>query len=117
MVVKLKHEDDVTETLLTEQIRFSEHLAACGIQTARFCRAGDSYVICRTLHDYEILITVEEFRSGEIAVVTPEIAEQTGRLLGMAHGIAERDNCHVHGTGMICSLTSVSGSGNVIRAG
>ncbi len=97
VVVKLKHEDDVTETLLAEQIHFSEPLAACGIQTARFRRAGDSYVICRTVHDYEVLITVEEFRSGEITVVTPEIAEQTGRLLGMSHGIAERDNCHVHG--------------------
>lgn len=40
LVVKLKHEEDVTEKLLTEQIRFSEHLAACGIRTARFCRAG-----------------------------------------------------------------------------
>lgn len=114
VVVKLKHENDVTETLLTEQIRFSEHLAACGIQTARFYCAEDSYVICRTLHNYEVLVTAEEFRSGEITVVTPEITEQTGCLLGMTHSIAERDHCHVHGAvlfdffaGMICFLMSV----------
>lgn len=97
LVVKFRHETDVTKELLTEQIQFSEHLSACGVQTAKFFRAGDSYVICSVLHDYEVFVTVEEFRPGEITIVTPDLAEETGRLLGMTHRIAERDQCHVHG--------------------
>lgn len=96
-MVKLRHEPDVTEELLTEQIRFSQHLADCGIPTARFHPAAGAYVIRRVLSGYAVLVTVEDFRQGELRRVTPALAEQTGALLGRTHAIARRDHCHVRG--------------------
>lgn len=97
LVVKLKCEDGVTGELMAAQAAFSERLAARSVRTAAFYRAGDSYVLDRTLGGYEVLVTVEDFRPGEITCVTADLAERTGGLLARTHEIARRDGCHVNG--------------------
>ena len=96
VVVKLKHESDVTEESLTEQICFSEHLLQCGIPTAHFHLAGGGWVLSKSVNGYDLLITVEDYKQGELKTVTPDIAEKTGSLLAETHNIAERDDLHVH---------------------
>lgn len=97
LVVKFKNEEGVTRELIQAQILFSQHLDDCGIPTARFYWAADSYVLHLCLNDYEVFVTVEDFCDGEIKLVDLDLAEQTGRLLGLSHNISERDNCHVPG--------------------
>ena len=95
VIVKFKWENDVTAALIEAQSRFSEHLAENGVHTARFHRCGENYVCDRQLNGYEVLVTVEDFAENEIKIVTPEIAEKTGRTLALTHNIAERDDLHV----------------------
>ena len=97
LVIKFKNEAGVTQTLMSQQISFSEHLADRGIPTARFHRAKDAFVVPKTLNGYDVLITVERYRPGEIKSVNPAVAQQIGRLLAAAHNIAEADDCHVNG--------------------
>lgn len=95
VIVKFKWENDVTAELIEAQTRFSEHLAENGVHTARFHKCGGTYVKTYTINGYNVLVTVEDFAENEIKIVTPEIAEKTGRTLAMTHNIAERDNMHV----------------------
>ncbi len=96
MVVKFKNEEGVTQAMVQEQTAFSEHLASQGVLTARYYCSEEGYVLRRTVNGYTVLITAEDFQPGEIKTVNPSIAERTGRLLALAHNIAERDRCRVN---------------------
>lgn len=96
LVIKFKNEEGVTRELITEQIMFSEHLSKCGIPTANFYRSGDSYVVPKALNGYDVLITLEDYREGEIKRVNLDVAQKTGKLLAATHNIAQRDDCHVN---------------------
>lgn len=95
LIVKFKNEDGVTRELIEAQSRFSERLSENGVLTAEFLRAGEGIVLQRELNGYDVCITAERFREGEIMTVDADIAEKTGALLAHTHNIAQRDDLHV----------------------
>ena len=48
-----------------------------------------------SINGYDVIVTVEEFVSGELRCVDSDIAEKTGKLLAKTHNIAETNNFHV----------------------
>lgn len=96
VVIKLKQEKDVTKPQITQQVEFSQHLLAKGVQTAHFYRCGDTYVLTKTIHEYKVFITIEDFCPGEIKVISLELIQKIGALLATAHNISEKDCCHVN---------------------
>ncbi len=95
VVVKFKNEVGVTKETMEQQSVFSSILEANGIRTPHAFSNGKHFVAEYTLHGYEVLVTVEEFKCGEVKLVDERISEQTGALLAKTHNIAERLNCHV----------------------
>ncbi len=94
-IIKFKQEEGVSAALIEAQVRFSEHLAQCGIPTARFYRTDRSYVRTENIGGYEVYVTIEDFCAGELTQITPKRAEKIGALLAKTHTIAVQDDCHV----------------------
>lgn len=95
VVVRFKNESGVTLNLVNAQSRFAKLLADHGIETPTLFSSDREYARIYTVGDYEVIVTAEAFVSGEIHVVTEEIAEKTGALLARTHNIAEAAEFHV----------------------
>ncbi len=95
VVVRFKNESDVTLEVVNAQSRFAKFLADYGIKTPALFMANHEYARWYSINGYDVIVTVEEFVTGEIHVVTEEIAEKTGRLLAQMHNIAEAGAFHV----------------------
>ena len=95
VVLKFKNESGVTKELIEAQCGFSELLRRGGITVARFRQCGGQYVLSRNIGGYDLLITAEEFRSGQIKTVTAKLAERTGAMLAKMHNLSEHGDCHV----------------------
>ena len=48
-----------------------------------------------SINGYDVVVTVEDFKDGEIKTVDPKTAEDTGELLARMHDIAEANDFHV----------------------
>lgn len=95
VVVRLKNESDVNLEIVSAQSKFAKLLADHGIETPALFSSDWKYARIYTIDDYEVIVTVEAFVTGEIHLVTEEIAEKTGALLARTHNISEAANYHV----------------------
>ena len=95
VVVRFKNEQDVTLETVKAQSEFAKLLKDYGIETPALFSSNQEYARMYTIGDYEVIVTVEAFVTGEIRVVTEEIAEKTGALLARMHNIAEATAFHV----------------------
>ena len=95
VVVRFKNESDVTLEVVNAQSRFAKLLADHGIKTPTLFMVNHEYARWYSINGYDVIVTVEAFVSGEIHVVTEEIAEKTGGLLAQMHNIAEAAAYHV----------------------
>ena len=95
VVVRLKNESDAPLKVISEQSRYAKFLADNGIKTPALFMANYEYARWYTINGYEVIVTVEEFVTGEIHLVSEKIAEKTGRLLAQMHNIAEAGALHV----------------------
>lgn len=97
VVVRFKHEPDVTLALVNAQCRFAGFLADNGIKTPALFLADRAYARWYTIRGYDVIVTVEAFAAGELREVSAEIAQKTGGLLARMHNIAQAGACHVPG--------------------
>lgn len=97
VVVRFKHEPDVTLALVNAQCRFAGFLADNGIKTPALFLADRAYARWYTIRGYDVIVTVEAFAAGELREVSDEIAQKTGGLLARMHNIAQAGACHVPG--------------------
>ena len=95
VVVRFKNECDTTLKVINDQSRFAKFLSDNGIKTPALFMANHEYARWYTINKYDVIVTVEEFVTGEIHIVSKEIAEKTGRLLAQMHNIAEAGKFHV----------------------
>ncbi|MBR6290916.1 MAG: hypothetical protein IKR53_05680 [Clostridia bacterium] len=97
LVVKIKDDRDVSETVFESQCRFSETLAESGIPTARILPvAGENQFVLRTQIDGRaVFVTAEAFMENEVRFVDVETAEKMGALLARSHNVSEERECHV----------------------
>ncbi len=95
LVVRFKNEADVTLALIEEQSRFAAFLRENGIETPRLHASGAAYARPYRIGGYEVIVTVEDFVSGQLREVDAAAAEETGRLLARMHNIAEAGDRHV----------------------
>ena len=95
VVVRFKNESDVTLEIISAQSRFAKFLADNGIKTPALFMANHEYARWYTINGFDVIVTVEEFVTGEIHAVDEEIAEKTGSLLAQMHNIAEAGVFHV----------------------
>ena len=96
-VVRFKNEDDAPMEVIEAQSRFAALLSAHGIETPRVCRSEGRYARRYLINGYDVIVTVENYVTGEIRTVDAETAEATGRLLAETHNIAEQADYHVWG--------------------
>lgn len=97
VVVRFKHEPDVTLALVNAQSRFAGFLADNGIKTPALFLADRACARWYTIRGYDVIVTVEAFAAGELREVSDEIAQKTGGLLARMHNIAQAGACHVPG--------------------
>lgn len=95
LVIRFKNEADVTLDTVTAQSKFAALLAYNGIETPKVYHSNGQYARWYQFGGYEVIVTVEDFVSGELRRVDAETAEKTGRLLAQMHNIAEANDFHV----------------------
>ena len=96
LVIRFKNESDVSLELVEKQSQFAELLRTHGIPSPMQYQTNGSFAKWYHINEYDVIVTVEEFVDGELKYVTPEIAEQTGRLLAQTHSISEQHDFHVN---------------------
>lgn len=98
LVMRLKHEADVTADLVERQCQFAETLRKNGIATPKQFSAHGRFANLYHIGGYDVIITVEEFAAHQIEVVDEAIAEKTGALLAKTHMISEQTGSRIdHG--------------------
>ncbi len=95
LVIRFKNEEDVTLDIIEEQSRFAALLYANRIETPKIYSTGGSYARWYSYGEYSVIVTVEDFVSGELTEVDVKTAEETGALLARMHHIAEENQYHV----------------------
>lgn len=95
LVIRFKSEDDAPMEVIEAQSRFAGLLYARGIETPKAYTAEGSYARPYRINGYDVIVTVEDYVTGEITSVDAETAEETGRLLAQMHNIAEEADFHV----------------------
>ena len=95
LVVRFKNEADVTLELVEAQSRFAALLAENGIETPRVYASGGQYARLYRIGGYEVIVTVENYVTGELQTVDAQTAEETGGLLARMHNVAEAKDLHV----------------------
>ena len=94
-VLRFKNEDDAPQKVIEAQSRFAVLLHENGIETPKVYASGGNYAREYTINGYEVVVTVEDFKEGELREVDPETARDTGELLARMHLIAEENDFHV----------------------
>lgn len=95
VVIRFKNELGVSLALVEKQSQFAVLLKENGVETPTLYRNKDGFAKWYCINDYDVLVMVEEFVTGELCYITTEIAEKTGELLAKMHTIAERNHFHV----------------------
>ena len=84
------------QEIIEAQSRFAALLHEYGIETPKVYTSSDGHFAqCYTINGYNVVVTVENFEDGEIKVVDPKTAKETGELLAKMHNIAEEVDFHV----------------------
>ena len=96
LVLRFKNEDDAPREIIEAQSRFAALLYSHGIETPKVYMSGGVFTRCYIMNGYDVIVTVEDFKDGEIKVVDPKTARETGALLAKMHCIAEEADFHVH---------------------
>ena len=95
VVIRFKNEKDVSIDIINNQSRFAVLLADKGIETPMVYSSYGQYARWYQIDGYDVIVTVEDFVTGELREVDAEAAEKTGRLLARTHNIAEANDSHV----------------------
>ena len=95
LVIRFKNETDVTLDTVTAQSMFAVLLADNGIETPKVYHSNGQYARWYQIGEYKVIVTVEDFVTGELRVVDAETAEKTGRFLAQMHNIAAANDFHV----------------------
>lgn len=95
LVLRFKNEDDAPQEIIEAQSRFAALLSDHGVETPEVYSSHGIYARRYIINGYDVVVTVENFVTGEIKLVDTETAWMTGELLGEMHNISEKENCHV----------------------
>ncbi len=95
LVIRFKNEDDAPIEIIEAQSRFAGLLFDRGIETPKAYQSGGMYARPYRMNGYDVIVTVENFVTGQIDTVDAATAEETGRLLAEMHSIAEQADHHV----------------------
>lgn len=106
IVIRFKNETHVTLELIEDQSRFAALLGKNGIATPTQYQAENHYAKWYSLNGYDVIVTVEQFASGELHCVDTAIAMDTGKLLAQMHNIAEFADFHVESEVLFDPFTS-----------
>lgn len=95
LVLRFKYEEDAPQDVIEAQSRFAALLYRNGIETPKVYASNGNFTRAYSINGYNVVVTVEDFKDGEIKAVDPQTAESTGKLLARMHSIAEANDCHV----------------------
>ncbi len=95
LVLRFKNEEDAPQDVIEAQSRFAALLYEQGIETPKAYVSDGLFTRLYTINGYDVVVTVEEFKEGEIRTVDPQTAEDTGELLARMHNTAEANDFHV----------------------
>lgn len=96
LVIRFKNEEDAPQDVIEEQCRFAALLYEHGIETPKTYISDGSFARTYSINGYDVVVTVEEFKDGEIKTVDLQTAKDTGKLLARMHNIAEENDFHVN---------------------
>ena len=96
LVIRFKNEEDAPQDVIEEQCRFAALLYEHGIETPKAYVSDGSFARMYSINGYDVVVTVEEFKDGEIKTVDPQTAKDTGELLARMHDTAEANDFHVN---------------------
>ncbi len=96
LVIRFKNEEDAPQDVIEEQCRFAAMLYEHGIETPKAYVSDGSFARMYSINGYDVVVTVEEFKDGEIKTVDPQTAKDTGELLARMHNTAEANDFHVN---------------------
>lgn len=94
-VVRLKNENNVSIDVINSQSCFANTLARHGVNTPKVYHANKKYVKQYHINGYDVMVTVEEYKTGEIHEIDLCAARDAGRILARMHNIAEETDSHV----------------------
>ena len=106
LVLRFKNEDDAPQDTIEAQSRFAVLLYEHGIETPRTYAYDGQFAHYYSINGYDVIVTVEDFEDGEIKVVDPKTAGETGELLARMHCIAENADFHVYSEVLFDPLTA-----------
>jgi len=95
LVLRFKNEEDAPQDVIEAQSRFAALLYEHGIETPKVYASDGEFARAYSINGYEVVVTVEDFKDGEITMVDQQTAEDTGKLLARMHSIAEANDFHV----------------------
>ena len=104
-VLRFKNEDDAPQEIIEEQSRFAALLYERGIETPKAYTSDGFYASHYTINGYDVVVTLEDFKDGEITEVNPKTAKDTGALLAAMHNVAEEAGAHVNSEVLFDPLT------------
>ena len=96
LVIRFKNEEDAPQDVIEDQCRFAALLYEHGIETPKAYVSDGSFARMYSINGYDVVVTVEEFKDGEIKTVDPQTAKDTGELLARMHDTAEANDFHVN---------------------
>ena len=95
LVIRFKNEEDAPKDVIEAQSRFAALLYDHGIETPKAYVSDGLFARLYSINGYNVVVTVEDFKAGEIRTVDPQTAKGTGELLARMHNIAEANSFHV----------------------
>lgn len=95
VVIRFKNEHNVSLELIEKQSQFAVLLKENGIDTPALYKSERRYARWYSIGGYDVIVTVEEYVTGELQCVDAEVAKKTGGLLAKMHNIAEANDFHV----------------------
>ena len=96
LVIRFKNEEDAPQDVIEAQCRFAALLYEHGIETPKAYVSDGSFARMYSINGYDVVVTVEDFKPGEIRTVDPQTAKETGELLARMHNTAEANDFHVN---------------------
>lgn len=95
LVLRFKYEEDAPKDVIEAQSRFAALLYEHGIETPKTYVSDGLFARMYSIGGYDVVVTVEDFKPGEIRTVDPQTAKDTGELLARMHNITEANDFHV----------------------
>ena len=95
LVLRFKNEEDAPKDVIEAQSRFAALLYEHGIETPKAYVSDGLFARMYSISGYDVVVTVEDFKLGEIRTVDPQTAKDTGELLAKMHNTAEANDFHV----------------------